>query len=234
MSKLSSVLSAAFGALFVSAALGAIAVAVSYDKLQIQAAAKSPLTYYDTVVMVRKNRMLASAVHLGNGQFLTANHVVSDWFLPGDFVIEGATKVKAEWLSPETELGMFKVEGLDALPHAELDCKTPDASVGDTLEAIGNPLGYEHVHTFGRVASEPRDFFEIDTERHLQIVNMLLAPGMSGGGVFKDGKLVGITSAMIGEMSPLGIIVPKSVICSELSKTHAAPVMPKHGPVVGG
>jgi putative serine protease PepD len=233
-------MSALMGALFISMATLCIGLGY-YEQNKFTGihlseaitASQSPLNYYNSVLRIEKGKMIASGVYLGEGRLLTANHVSSEAG-PGDFEVVSVGKAKVIWSNPATELGLLKIEGFDG-PTAELDCSTGDAAIGDELEAIGNGFGFEKVHTYGRIATDTRTYPEIDTVRTLQIANMVLAPGMSGGGVFHNGKLVGITSAMIGPAgSGMGFIVPKSVICKDLTSEHPKPELPKHGPVVGG
>ena len=183
---------------------------------------------YPTVKILAGNGH-GSGTHLGNGLVLTAQHVIDG---SKEVTIETALrkKVKATvlWGSPQYDVAL--VLTADALPaHTrEIDCRP--LRVGDKIEAVGNPMDQDFVHSFGRVASTTRQGGK--TPYDMPFVSYVMAdikvsPGMSGGPILgKNGKIVGITVAMQGQrigfggFIPLGfsIIVPSSAVCTLLGR----------------
>jgi len=84
--------------------------------------------------------------------------------------------------------------------------------IGETVIAIGNPLGLENTVTVGvlsardRTVSSPRtnrvytDFLQTDAS---------INPGNSGGALVDlDGRLIGINTAIVGEAQGIGFAIP--------------------------
>ena len=102
---------------------------------------------------------LGSGVYIGHGLVVTAGHVAS---VPDKGIIEAVVSVTGSkapavvlWYDADADVGVLKLDApVDGLEAADLACASPDVVVGDTLEAIGNPMGLEHIHTWGRVAGE--------------------------------------------------------------------------------
>lgn len=163
-----------------------------------------------------------SGTHIGNGLILTAAHVVDS---EGEFKVVTTTgqELDAEvlWFNTARDLAMVKVADYSQIGDSPVDCRT--ASVGEQLTFEGNPLGLTFQTTVGTVTgaliSNP------EAERWIESlpVDGVIAPGMSGGGVFDaDGDLVGVNVA--GILMPIGmmdystsgfnLIVPSSTFCA--------------------
>lgn len=105
--------------------------------------------------------------------------------------------------------------------------------VGTPIVAIGNPQGVEFVSAYGRIAGAAR---EVATSRLVYVTDMTTVMGQSGSGVFADGKVVGIVSAVM--LAPLqvpgrdgvyvpslvgfGYVVPSTLVCEMIAKLGAA------------
>ncbi len=178
---------------------------------------------YGAVVFVQRGDMMASGVYLGHGFVLTAAHVsgVED---KTPFLVNGHPAT-ALWTDKNTELGLLLVEGMDA-PAASLSCGSADLSIGDRVEAVGNPYGIRNIHTTGIVASDIEPRKVVGTDQVDFLVNALVAPGMSGGPIFdRWGHVAGIMSATVAPLTvpiPLGFIIPRSVICKELKRRYGS------------
>lgn len=110
----------------------------------------------------------------------------------------------AEWTvaDPSRDLCFLSAPGLRAppariRPHAEI-------SVGERVFAVGNPLGFGLsvseglISTIAPVGGEP-----------IILTSAALSPGSSGGGLFDDqGRLVGITTGIMGAGQNLNIALP--------------------------
>lgn len=97
----------------------------------------------------------------------------------------------------ELDLAVLKAEGTDFTP-AEIG-NSDELEVGDTVYAIGNPLGYlRGAMTDGIVSILGDRITELDYEGRLIPVSMGLNSGNSGGALVDSyGRVVGITYAKI-------------------------------------
>ena len=164
----------------------------------------------------------ASAVHIGNGYFLTANH-----FVKSDIQIYLAKDVEATllWTSTLYDIAYLYAPELDHINHYELSCA--ELKVGDLLEFHGNPSDLESISTWGRVAGAARQLEDSIWETVVP-VNANIIPGMSGGSVTNmNNELVGINIGaqvipMAFGLSLTGIsyIIPSSTICQLLTNNH--------------
>lgn len=189
-----------------------------------------------SVVMVSNATGHGTGVYIGNGQVITAAHVVKEAGVDGKMVIKlGDKSVPATvvWYDEDADVGLLKLDMPMLNLHAAwLACSMPDVVVGDELEAIGDPLGFVDLHTWGHVALGVQKRTDNGKDQINLIADLTIAPGNSGGPVFtRSGRVAGITvalsSTMIMGMYPalfaLTYIIPTSVICSELAAPHDAP-----------
>lgn len=180
----------------------------------------------DAALLIRRPNSLGSAVHIGNGRIITAAHVVSGAKVvslkSSDGRISSATVVA---IDEKTDLAILQTN-MRLLP-ANLSCAA--VPVGTPIVAIGNPLGQEFVSAYGRIAGKARP---VATSRLVYVTDMTTVMGQSGSGVFADGKVVGIVSAVM--LAPLqvpgrdgvyvpslvgfGFVVPSSLVCEMLAK----------------
>lgn len=168
----------------------------------------------------------ASAVHIGNGFFITVKHALSD---DSDGVLLKSTKwetpVSADvlWTSEIYDIAYLDAEGELEIDHYDISCKP--LIVGQELEFHGNPGSLEDIITYGRVSNsnEISDFIW----KSVVVVNTTILPGMSGGAVLNANKeLVGIivgtnmrqTSPYSSSHTEISFIVPSTIICKLLNK----------------
>ena len=166
-----------------------------------------------------------SGFYIGNNLIITAAHVVAE-AKDGKVTVktEGGNILKGEvlWSSKARDVSLIRVSGTFGLTPAVLSCSTP--KIGDAIHARGNPLSFEFLSMWGRVAGTKREMgpwlVGVPTD-------MTILPGMSGGPVFgADGRVVGIAVGVImapagfGSMSITGatLIVPGSTICPLLGR----------------
>jgi serine protease Do len=84
--------------------------------------------------------------------------------------------------------------------------------IGETVIAIGNPLGLESTVTVGVLSARDRTVTSPSTHRvytdFLQ-TDASINPGNSGGGLVDlDGRLIGINTAIIGDAQGIGFAIP--------------------------
>ncbi len=155
---------------------------------------------------------------LGSGVVISPEGLI----VTNEHVIAGAAEISVRFLSgrqeqaevvgsdADSDLALLRVnaKGLPFLPVAEQD----DLLIGETVIAIGNPLGLENTVTVGvlsardRTVSSPRsnrvytDFLQTDAS---------INPGNSGGALVDlDGRLIGINTAIVGEAQGIGFAIP--------------------------
>ena len=155
---------------------------------------------------------------LGSGVLISSDGVI----VTNEHVIEGAAEIKvrfADGKSVEAEvigsdadadLAMLRVpaKGRPFLPLAEQD----DSMIGETVIAIGNPLGLENTVTVGVLSARDRTVTSPSTHRvytdFLQ-TDASINPGNSGGALVDlDGRLVGVNTAIIGDAQGIGFAIP--------------------------
>lgn len=163
-----------------------------------------------------------SAVHIGNGIFVTAGHVVNKITKPFTIKLHDGSIRPAEvlWFNSKYDIGLISANG-DGLQSSDLQCRELD--VGEAIRIEGNPTIMEFVSATGKIAGLGR---KIGFWERVQVVDITILPGQSGGPVYdKDGKLVGITVGvatfgMGWSASPtgFGFIVPGSAVCKLLAR----------------
>ncbi len=86
-----------------------------------------------------------------------------------------------------------------------------DLMIGETVIAIGNPLGYQHTVTAGVVSAVNRDleFAEDQVLRGLIQTDASINPGNSGGPLLNVlGELIGVNTAIRGDAQNIGFAIP--------------------------
>jgi serine protease Do len=89
--------------------------------------------------------------------------------------------------------------------------RSSDLMTGETVIAIGNPLGYEHTVTAGVVSAVNRDlvFSKEHVLRGLIQTDASINPGNSGGPLLNVlGELIGVNSAVRGDAQNIGFAIP--------------------------
>ncbi len=176
------------------------------------------------------------------GYILTNNHVVEgaaaiDVFLPDGRHFEGQVVGR----EPLLDLAVLKVTGSN-LPVAPLG-RSATLEVGQTVIAIGNPLGFDYTVTTGVVSALGRDL-ALGAEGEVTLQNLIqtdaaINPGNSGGPLIDlNGRVVGINTAIVRqvggvEAQGLGFAIPIDAAQAVVSQIiqHGRPA--RLGVVVG-
>jgi len=113
-------------------------------------------------------------------------------------------------VDPEHDLAVLKVSGEHAFASVKLG-HTGDILVGETVVAIGNPLGLQHTVTAGIVSALGRDLVFNDnvTYKNLIQTDASINPGNSGGPLLNvNCELIGINTAIRGDAQNIGFAIP--------------------------
>lgn len=163
---------------------------------------------------------------LGSGFILT-----EDGYLITNFhVIEGETQISVEvyhqrngQLERKTykqvkivamnkfhDLALLKIEDRDAAKFATVPLGDSDGlAVGETVFAIGSPLGLERTVTEGIVSTKTRQW---QGELYLQTTAQI-NPGNSGGPLFNlRGEVIGVTNMKIAFGEGIGFAIPAEAV----------------------
>lgn len=182
-------------------------------------------------VMVKLADGHGSGVRIAPNVFLTAAHVTADEKV---FTIRTSDGVDHPadllWESPTRDVALLRTNDDDRGPVAEIACRP--LVLGEAITGIGNPIVVRNFVSHGTISSvDPIADPDSDSPvPHGVPVDMAIAGGMSGGGVFDaDGRVVGLMEAVLiqplGPMSasltPIGVIIPSSRICDLLGKVPA-------------
>ncbi len=153
-----------------------------------------------------------------DGEILTNNHVVVGAVNGGTLTVTFSDGSKADarilGRDPATDLAVIKAEGVSGLTPATLG-SSADLHVGDTVLAIGSPLGLEGSVSAGIVSAldrsitlsndEPQSPFGNDGQSQASpsaVIDAIqtdaaINPGNSGGALINtDGEVVGINTAI--------------------------------------
>jgi len=152
-------------------------------------------------VIVEKGGLIATNAHVVNmasSVFVIFNDGKQ---VPGQVVYENR----------EDDLAFIKIDPPKPLLEAVLG-QTADLMLGETVVAIGNPLGLENTVTSGIVSGKNRQFYS--AQGNFMMGNMIqidapINPGNSGGALFNlNGKLIGINVAVVEYSQNIGFAVP--------------------------
>ena len=146
-----------------------------------------------------------------DGYILTCAHVV-----------DGATSVKVQLQNGETydativgsdstsDIAVLKIEAAGLTPAVIGDSSA--LAVGETVVAVGNPLGtLSNTVTDGIISALNREVTVEDNDMTLLQTNASISPGNSGGGLFNaNGELIGIVNAKssYSEAEGIGFAIP--------------------------
>ncbi|MBQ7035772.1 MAG: trypsin-like peptidase domain-containing protein [Clostridia bacterium] len=154
----------------------------------------------------------------GSGVIITAD----GYMVTNHHVIEGATNInvrladgteyKAKLIGSDqkSDLAVIKVEAKDLTPAAF--GSSEELQVGETVVAVGNPLGeLGGTVTQGIISALDREITIDKTTMRLLQTDTAINPGNSGGGMFNtSGQLVGVVNAKSAgeEIEGLGFAIP--------------------------
>lgn len=172
-----------------------------------------------------KYKSIGSGVIVRDSGYVVTNaHVVMKarniYVVLNDGTILEAKLSKA---SQPDDLALLQVD----LPYAVNSPKLADFNdimVGETVIAIGNPLGLENSVTVGVISGKDRDFSSNSCGyvcSGLLQTDASINPGNSGGALLNlDGELVGVNLAVVQNAQNIGFAIPANKIDTLLKGVH--------------
>ncbi len=147
-----------------------------------------------------------------NGIIVTNAHVVN---MASNVVVilrDGkSVEGKVMYEDPKDDIAIVKITPPEPLHAAKLG-KPGDVMIGETVVAIGNPLGLENSVTVGVISGKDR---KIEASNGRIVFDGLLQidapinPGNSGGALLNlNGELVGINVAVVQNSQSIGFAIP--------------------------
>jgi serine protease Do len=183
----------------------------------------------EAVVQVRTPGGLGSGFFLSEEGYLITNfHVIEgetqitiDVYHQRENQIERKTyrQVRIVAMNKFHDLALLKVDEKDAPKFAYVSVGDSDAlAVGETVFAIGSPLGLERTVTQGIVSTKTR---QVQGELYLQTTAQI-NPGNSGGPLFNlRGEVVGVTNMKLAFGEGIGFAIPTTSVKRFLNNRDA-------------
>jgi len=167
---------------------------------------------------IGRRRKRYERTHLGSGFILhpegyvvTNAHVVARAAKLKVIFADGAEhEAEPVAIDEKHDLAVLHIKAKEQFPAIKLG-RSDDLMIGETVIAIGNPLGYEHTVTAGIISATNRKMtFSRDViyERLIQ-TDASINPGSSGGPLLNVlGELIGINTAIRGDAQNIGFAIP--------------------------
>ncbi|MFK7960701.1 MAG: trypsin-like peptidase domain-containing protein [Phycisphaerales bacterium] len=146
-----------------------------------------------------------------DGYIVTNAHVVSRTASEQKAIFPDGREYDAVIVATDrdADLAVLKIEADAPLPTLPLG-RSDDILVGETVVAIGNPLGFQHTVTSGVVSATGRS---IEVSRDLRFDDLIqtdasINPGNSGGPLLNVlGELIGVNTAIRGDAQNIGFAI---------------------------
>ena len=145
------------------------------------------------------------------GHILTNAHVVDKASKIFVALSDTDRELEAELIGEDTRIDLAVLKIVEKGPYPYLAPATSrDLLLGETVIAIGNPLGLGHSITTGIISSLQR---RIQIDRYLSSffiqTDALINPGNSGGPLINiNGELIGINTAIARQAQGIGFSIP--------------------------
>lgn len=138
-----------------------------------------------------------------------------------EVILQDKTRLNAEVISSnqEHDLAILKVDAPRPMDYLTLG-RSDDLMEGETVIAVGNPLGFSHTVSQGIISALGR---ELDFGNGVRISALIqtdasINPGNSGGPLLNiKGELIGITTAIRADAQNIGFAIPVDTLADELA-----------------
>ena len=162
------------------------------------------------------------------GYILTNEHVSGDTSCYITLPEGNVTKGKVVWSDETSDLSIVKIN--ENVKNSIEFGNSDQIAIGETVYAIGNPIGYEFQRTVtkGIISALNRTIKLKEKEDYLYMSNLIqtdatINPGNSGGPLINEkGEVIGINSIKITSADGIGFAIPINVIrpiVAKLEKT---------------
>jgi len=134
-----------------------------------------------------------------------------------DGTVAPAVVISKDW---ENDLAILRVEVNEPLHHLRLG-RSNDLMPGESVVAIGNPLGLQHTVTTGIISALDRELVFNNQVRYRGLIqtDASINPGNSGGPLLNIlGELIGINTAIRGDAQNIGFAIPVDRLRERLPK----------------
>jgi len=164
----------------------------------------------------RVERALGSGVIVdASGRIVTNHHVVADADEVRVQLADGrVAEARIVGRDPDTDLAVLKID-LPRLPVMPLG-RSDLLQVGDTVLAIGNPIGLQQTVTHGIVSATGRGQLGIATFENFIQTDAPINAGNSGGALVNArGELIGINTAVVAKsmgVEGIGFAIPVNLV----------------------
>ncbi len=146
-----------------------------------------------------------------NGYILTNAHVINKASRIFVALPDRRKELEAILVGKDSriDLAVLKIEEPGSYPFLE-PARSDDLLLGESVIAIGNPLGLGHSITTGIISSTQRRIQVADTYSSVFIQSdTLINPGNSGGPLINiNGELIGINTAIARQAQGIGFSIP--------------------------
>lgn len=152
------------------------------------------------------------------GHVVTNNHVIDDADTIMVYLADGrVTQAAVVGRDPDTDLALLsiKLKNLPVMPLGRSD----QLQVGDTVLAIGDPLGLGQTVTHGIVSATERKSLGVATFENFIQTDAAINAGNSGGALVNTrGELIGINTAVLnnagrnGNVEGIGFAIPVNLV----------------------
>ncbi len=147
------------------------------------------------------------------GYIVTNAHVVSR-ATKINVTLSDNSKIAARVISADSDhdLAVLKIDPPKgkSLPHLPLG-RSDDLMVGETVIAVGNPMGLSHTVTAGIISALDRELRFAQNVKYSELIqtDAPINPGSSGGPLLNvRGELVGINTAIRADAQNIGFAIP--------------------------
>ncbi len=171
---------------------------------------------FDDIFQVPRRRTNAGSGFLihPSGYIVTNAHVVArstdNRITFADESKRKAQPARVVTIDREHDLAVLKIDTDKPLPYLRLG-RSDDLMIGETVIAIGNPLGYHHTVTTGVVGALNRTLEFRSDVKYVGLIqtDAAINPGNSGGPLLNiNGELIGINTAIRGDAQNIGFAIP--------------------------
>ena len=155
-----------------------------------------------------------------DGYIVSNSHVTGEKYSKCYVTLEDGTNYEGTvaWSDADLDLSLVKINAKN-LPYVELG-DSSSIRVGETVYAIGNPIGFEFRRTVtsGIISAKNRTIKIEEEEKSSYMTDLIqtdatINPGNSGGPlIYSNGEVIGINTVKISTAEGIGFAIPINII----------------------